>query len=245
MYLYDSITSPKILRESSPGEVDKILHHYRFLTNYEKIEQKYSLICNKYTDLCRDVVTISHKIINSPTSSAILMYGCCELNRRIFNLLSSYYAYYEFLDEMYMQNISGISIVDFKKSFSVYRDGNEQLAFSWSLRHYYNHHDFPVHGIRSYFNRQEIPPIQSPIIFGLELVCNKTDLLKSRFDWSWKDTVTAKKYLEKQPDRFDLLPIIHRSYAAWTEIHGNIRDSYVQNLRDSVKFINDLFFRLR
>ena len=234
--IYKSLISARVLRVSNIDEINSIKSAYGFMINYEMVEQKYSVMCNNHIDLQTELVLLSNKTMNCMTP-AMLRYANCEINRRIFNYLSSHYAYHEFMDELYKDKIDKISIVDFKKIFEAERSANEMLEFCWDLRHFYNHYGFPATGTKVYLNRQALPPANAPIITGIEMTCSRDELLKSRFRWSNE----SKIFLSKQDDHFELLQYVLRSHHIWIVIHEKIRNIYSGELVNCFRRIINLF----
>lgn len=233
--LYSSLTSANVVRNSSQKEIDDLEKAYKILINYEMIEQKYSVICNNNTDLDKAILDIIQNSLSSP-SPAGLMYSNCEINRKLFNSLSSYYAYREFMDELYKEKIPDISTLDFLKRLESITNSDELVAFGWDMRHYYNHYGFPCKAIGLKMDRPGPSIMTSPVVVTLNMNFDKSDL-NPGFKWSKMST----SFINKQPPSFDVLPTVNKYFCSWIDIHNNVRQHYSQRLEWAKKFIENIF----
>jgi hypothetical protein len=233
--LYTSSTSNVFICELSEEEVGSVRNAYQFLSNYEKIEQKYAVILNNHLDLETDMVKGLHLVRNSPKSD-ILMYTNCELNRRLFNLLSAQYGYHEFMKELKADDIPMVSTFDFVPFFRDRRLVSPELALSWDMRHYYNHYGFPANGINWQMGLvEQVDLAKSPALHSVQMTIDPRTLTK-KFSWS---KITREKYLDAG-SKFDVLPLVNIAVAEWNKIHAAVRKHFSGVLNDARKSISTL-----
>jgi len=179
--------------------------------NYEELQSKISYYTSKAKENQNTGLTDSDTIF-------------IDVNRLLLNLLSTIRTFLDHKETTLKRKFGKESdeFLYFEKETNIAFDENFEYRFIYKLRNYAQHCGLPAGPpeTKSYMNAKS--EVQND--FNIYFDRNK---LLSDFDWS----IQVKKDLAKQPEKFNVLPIIDKVHELLNSINIKINDRVLENYK--------------
>lgn len=163
-----------------------------------------------------------------------------NINRLLLNYLSSIKTFIDHLETFIKRKFGNESyeFSELKKLLSSIYDNSFSYRFFIKLRNYTQHVGLPIHNMffSTYLKQEEKLTLKG----DLKISFNRDRLLSDFKKWG-----IVKEDIEKEEERFDLIPNLSEVTRSITEIERNIGLLLKPGLKKSLKHINELTGHLR
>lgn len=163
-----------------------------------------------------------------------------NINRLLLNYLSSIKIFVDHLETFINRKFGDKSyeLTEFKKLLSSIYDNNFSYRFFIKLRNYTQHVGLPIHNMffSTYFEQKERLSLKG----HLKVSFNRDRLLSEFTKWG-----SVKGDLEKEEERFDLIPQLNEATRIIIELERNVVQLLKPGLTKSIENIKELIGHLQ
>lgn len=231
-YYLAAIDSPNIsgVRKLSEHEYFKIYENIRLLEKFSKDEDLYNIIELNHEDLLQRVEFYKNRFSKDQQMGFELITNqFMDLNRLILNLLSSIRTYLDHTETKIKREntIHSEEYKLFKRLTTESFDNNFSYRFLAKLRNYSQHCGLPSGSLNIHSEVDE----QTLTIF-----IDRDNLLNDYNSWG----VIVTNELKKQPEKFDILPLIEQKVEILKKINNHLSENNLSKLTEEGKNLLDL-----